>query len=135
MFRVYDKEKHTLVNESICLSGYGDMYLCKKNMFGKETMRLVPNRNYVIQKDIGLHDNNGCLIFEGDICQINSLNVVGVVAYEPSRAAYYLFDYENSTYYFLNLDRCNNDITIIGNVIENPDLINEYKSEVDHDDK
>ena len=103
--------------------GYGcndDLSVSKKALFGAEKLSLVP---YTYQRDIGLPDKNNVLIFEGDICKAESINVVGMIAYVPEHAAYYLLDYENSKYYELNEERCKS-IEVIGNMFEHSDLLN-----------
>lgn len=122
MYRVYDTKENKWVKEGIYLSPNNDLSTSKKAMFGAEKLTLVSNQRYVDQRDIGLHDKNGNLIFEGDICKINHLNVIGVIAYAPFHAAYYLFDYEHSKYYVLNAEKCKL-MEIVGNIFENRDLI------------
>lgn len=126
MYRVYDTKENKWVKDGIYLSPNNDLSTLKKSVFGTKKLTLVSNQRYVDQRDIGLNDKNGNLIFEGDICKIEQFNVVGVVAYTPHYAAYHLFDYEHSMYYILSTEKCK-FIEIIGNIFDTPDLIPQMK--------
>ena len=124
MYRVYDnKEKHW-VKKGIYISPNNDLSISKKAMFGTEKLSLVSGQRYTFHRDIGLHDRNNVLIFEGDICKITLEHeeVIGVVAYCPEHAAYYVFDYQNYKYYTLGIDK-QNKIEVIGNVLDNDSLL------------
>lgn len=122
MYRVYDNVEKCWVKKEIYISPNDDLSMSKKSMFGTEKLSLVSNQRYIFHKDIGLRDMNKTPIFEGDICKIAKLNVVGVIAYCFEHAAYYLFDYSNFRYYSLGIDKCK-EIEVIGNVFDNNDLL------------
>ena len=122
MYRVYDNKEKCWVKKGVYISPNNDLSISKKAMFGTEKLSLVSNQRYVFHRDIGLRDMNNTLIFEGDVCRIARLDTVGVIAYYPEHAAYYLFDYTNSKYYTLGIDKCK-EIEIIGNVFDNDDLL------------
>ena len=122
MYRVYDSKEKCWVKEGIYISPNNDLSISKKAMFGAEKLSLVSYQRYIFHRDIGLHDMNETLIFEGDICRIARLDVIGVIAYCSEHASYYLFDYTNSKYYVLGITKCK-EIEVIGNVLENNDLL------------
>lgn len=122
MYRVYDNKDKCWVKKGIYISPNNDLSISKKAMFGTEKLSLVSNQRYVFHRDIGLRDMNNTLIFEGDVCRIARLDTVGIVAYCSEHAAYYLFDYANSKYYTLGIDKCK-EIEVIGNVFDNEDLL------------
>ena len=122
MYRVYDNKEKCWVKEGIYISPNNDLFISKKAMFGAEKLSLISNQRYIFHRDIGLHDMNEALIFEGDICRIARLDVIGFIDYYAEHASYYLFDYANSKYYVLDTDKCK-EIEVIGNVLENKDLL------------
>ena len=122
MYRVYDNKEKRFVREGIYLSPNDDLSTSKKALFGTEKLSLVSDQRYTFHKDIGLYDKNNILIFEGDICRIQFLDSIGMVAYVPEHAAYYLFDYKNSKYYTLGTAQCK-EVEIIGNIFDNADLL------------
>lgn len=122
MYRVYDNEKKKWVTEGIYLSPNDELSTSKKALFGAEKLSLVSEERYTYHRDIGLEDGNGNLIFEGDICKATFHNIMGVVAYVPEHASYYLLDDVNLKYYPLGEDYCKN-IEIIGNVFDNREFL------------
>lgn len=122
MYRVYDNKEEKWLREGFFLSPNGDMYIPKKSLFLNK-LTLASEQRYVVQNEIGLHDKNGKLIFEGDICKIAALNVVGVIAYVSQHASYYLLDDKHMRYYPLYEKPIGKQIEVIGNVCENSDLL------------
>lgn len=122
MYRVYDNKECKWVREGIYLSPNNDLSTSKKALFGTEKLSLASEHRYTYHRDIGLNDVNGHIIFEGDICKIDRLNVIGVIVYVSEHASYYLLDEKNFKYYPLSEDRCR-EIEIIGNIFENKDLL------------
>ena len=122
MYRVYSKNEKKWLKEGVYLSPNNDLYISKKTLFGTEKLILVSDNKYIWHKDIGLYDKNDTLIFEGDICRIEHLDIVGVIAYASERASYYIFDDKNSKYYTVRVDYCK-QIEVIGNICENQNLL------------
>jgi len=125
-FRIYDKKKKEWLRDGIYMSPINDIYVSKKTLFCTEKLSLVSNNRYIHHTDIGLTDKNHILIFEGDICRIEELEVIGVVAYAPEIASYCLLDDKNLKYYPLGEERCK-QVEVIGNVFDNSELIEEKK--------
>lgn len=128
MFRIFDHREKKWVRENIFLTPMNDLYVLNEKRFRKKRLQIVADTRYTCQKDIDLFDVNGRLIFEGDICKISPSNAVGVIAYIPERASYYLLDEENLKYYPLTKERCR-QMEIIGNIMENDDLIHHRQEE------
>ena len=122
MYRVFDNKTGKWVREGIYLSPNNDLSTSKKALFGTEKLSLASEHRYKYHRDIGLNDINGHLIFEGDICKIEHINVVGVIAYISEHASYYLLDEKNLKYYPLGEERCR-QIEIVGNIFDNKDLL------------
>lgn len=131
MFRIYDKKEKKFIRENIYISPIGDVFISSKKMFGTEKLNLVSSERYVYQKDIGLYDVNKWLIYEGDICKVDRLNVTGVIAYAPEYASYFLFDDQNLKYYPLTEERCK-EIEIIGNVFDTSIQVDNVNDSVDN---
>jgi hypothetical protein len=130
MFRVYDNKKHYwhLSGEKFFISLNGDLYMAKKTLFGTVKLTMVTNHRYTYQNSIGLCDMNKVMIFEGDICKIEHLDVCGVIAYITELACYCLLDDKELKYYPLDEEHCR-QLKIIGNVFDN-DLSEENTEEV-----
>ena len=129
MYRVFDSLKHCWVKKNIYLAPNNDLFVSTKTLFGAEKLSLVSDNRYIWHKDIGLNDKNNVRIFEGDICKVEHLDIIGVIAYIPEYASYCLLDDKNLKYYLLGEDRCK-DIEVIGNVFDNQDLLVVEESEV-----
>lgn len=124
MYRVYDNKENVWLREGFFISPNGDMYISDKRIFGNlHRLLLVPEQRFIVQYGIGANDINGKLIFEGDICKIVERNVIGVIAYIPEHASYYLLDNKNFKYYPLHEKSIGEYIEVIGNVCENSDLL------------
>ena len=124
MYRVYDNKEKGWVQDCIYLSPNDDLSMekTKKSLFGKSKLTLVSEQRYTYQRDIGLLDKKGNLIFEGDICSTKSGDVMGVIAYVSEHASYYLLDDREMKYYPLGEERCKH-LEVIGNIFENKDLL------------
>ena len=122
MYRVYSHIENKWIKRDVYLAPNNDLFISKKTLFGTEKLSLVSDKKYTYHKDIGLNDKNNVLIFEGDICKIEHLNVIGTISYIPEHASYYLLDDKNLKYYPLSEEHCK-QIEIIGNVFDNQDLL------------
>ena len=124
-FRVYDtKEKKWVSN--CYLNQFDDLLLSEKKRFGKEKTTMLPDSRYVWHRDIGYLDKNDNLIFEGDICNINTSkgDFVCVVAYVPSCCSYLLAhsDGEKIDLYEF-YEEAKDLIEIVGNIFDNADMV------------
>jgi len=122
MYRVYCRIEKKWLKEGVYLSPNNDLYISKKTLFGAEKLFLVSDNKYIWHKSTETYDKNNTLIFEGDICKIEHLDAIGMIAYIPELASYCLLDDKNLKYYTLGEDRCE-QIEVIGNVLENKDLM------------
>lgn len=99
----------------------------------------IPNKNYyaimpqtaasytiqvihaTVCQYIGLKDKNGKKIFDGDIIK-NWFDEIGSLKYEQKRAAFVVNNLKNVYILWTN-----KDIEVIGNIFENPELLEENK--------
>lgn len=135
MFRIYDNEAKKWVKDDAFISQIGDVFIAKKSRmskFGYEKMQLVSERKYTVQYSIGVNDKNGKLIYAGDICKCDIEDgIICVIAYTAEKGAYLLFDTENMVYYPI-VEELWNKIEVIGNVMENGDIIPEPKEKAEN---
>lgn len=119
MFRVYDKKLEKWVSDDeFCISSYGDLFIVKHTMFGKDKIDLVSDDRYIVHNYINANDVYGNPIFEGDICMhTEDESTYGVVAYSDEHAAYYVFDENNSAYYML-IGENREEMRVVGNVFD-----------------
>lgn len=87
----------------------------------------LDNDRYVVEQFTGLHDKNGREIYEGDILDIGLRDqdgkpVVAPVSYEAYLAGYVL---DNRGYGIWQ--RLGGDCEVVGNIFENPELLEAYK--------
>ena len=128
MYRVYNNKEKCWVRDGVYLSPNNDLSTSKKTLFGAEKLSLVSDNRYTWHRDIGLYDKNNKLVFEGDICKCKDGVFTGVVSYVREHAAYYLLDDEHMTYYPLGVEHMDM-VEVIGNVLENQDLLHTAKVE------
>ena len=109
-FRAWDKETKTM-------NGMAEIYRNRN-----QEIELHPRDDEIIlMQSTGLHDKNGKEIFEGDILGTKDGLLNGVVEYRAD-----LGMFVNSLIRYNNFERlCNigSDREIIGNIYENPELL------------
>lgn len=127
-YRVWDTKDERFVPYNVYLAPNNDLFLAKKSLFGTEKLHLVSNTRYVCQLDIGVRDKMHRRIYEGDICEAEEKGFIGVVVYVPEYASYFLLDDEHSTCYPLGTE-FSDQIKVIGNICEQPQLLPMAKSE------
>lgn len=122
MYRVYNKSKKTWVTDSIYLSPAptNELYISKKTILGGLKLIYVDNEDFVIHRDIGLHDNNEVLIYEGDFleCRVSEDRIVrGVVSYAHEISSYVILCFDCNEYFTLGSE-VSEFIEVIGNVFD-----------------
>lgn len=127
-FRLYDHKKKQWLRSGFYVNSLGDVCFPKKSLFGNGKMSLASDTKYTLHQSVGAYDINGNMIYEGDICRnCNDHNIIGVVSYYPEQACYLLFEAKYDAKYRMNAFMIDNnsrsEMEIIGNVIDNQDLI------------
>lgn len=121
-FRAWLKKKQEMDNEVDQINWFNG----ELDFIGDGITYMVKADDLVLMQSTGLFDKNGQEIFEGDILGTKDGLLNGVVEYRKD-----LGMWTNSLIRYNNFERlCNvaSDRKIIGNVYQNPDLL-----EVDHD--
>ena len=113
-FKAWSKdEKRMLINVSL-LDGFPCI---------RENGKLVCYGNCEIMQCTGLKDKSGREIYEGDIIVDNSGEKYVCEWGEPE-AGFYLYQLSSArTFYFCNFEE--NELKIVGNIHENPELLKE----------
>ena len=129
MYRVFDKRKNRWVRDDIFLTQSGMLCKIKRGIFGRSKIVLLYDDEYIYHNAIELTDREGRAIFEGDIVKayINGddekvLPIIAEIAYIYQLASYVLLDYATGYYYSLGEEQCN-FVEVIGNVLDNPELL------------
>ena len=114
-FRAWDKtENHMYKWENLLNQNL-------KNIF------TIPKQcGYNIMQFTGLHDKNGKEIYEGDIVSFNLKSdsegqpyIIGYIEYQTTFSGYRIMSFEGS----FALDYNIKDIEVIGNIYDNPELL------------
>ena len=126
MYRVFDTLNGVFCNPNeILISCYDDKLLtCGKSVLGWRKLADLEKGRYVVHESIGITDKSGSLVYEGDICKLESASgdvIYCTVAYMPSMAAYLLFDEDNGVYYHFD-EYIVKDMTVMGNVFDKPEM-------------
>ena len=98
----------------ICQSGFADWNMPRPI----QGIDVVPD---TVGQCTGLRDKNGTLIFEGDICK--SIDGLFLIAWDDKKCAYLMrfHDYPNESLYMEEMWK---DSEVIGNIYDNPELLN-----------
>jgi len=111
-YRAWDKVNNIMFNA--CFVGIGKVFSMTKTF--KPSKQL---ENVIVMQYTGLKDKNGVEIYEGDIIVFDSLPKVKVhIEWRKENACFHFGNwYENCFPY------TSTDATIIGNIYENPELL------------
>lgn len=121
MYRMWDHEKEHWIKDFYIMPS-GEAFTFKKKLFGSKLVPM-PEDKYTLHRNIGACDRNGKPIYEGDIIvNTEDSDIRGVVAYSSDHAAYYIFDEKHGSYYGI-LNATRDEMEIIGNCFENPDVL------------
>lgn len=120
-FRVWDKEKNEM--ECDLYDEPGDMQISCINEVFKD---YLSNNRYIVEQCTGLKDKNGKSIYDGDILQDGEQKIK--VVFDEERHCF-MFEYQYTRAYkpISCLDVLEGDFEIIGNIHENPDLLEELR--------
>ena len=126
-FRAWDKKNKAmfypqeLIQLDRVYAGYFDDSGCPKT-----------DENIILMQYTGLKDKNGREIYEGDIVKYKGLlgrKKIGIVKYIEEEALFAIIEnYTKDTLWSFDLS-CADDLEVIGNIYENPELLEEVDEE------
>lgn len=123
LYRVFDKKTNKRIEDETYLS-YKNQLFHKSNI--KEPMS---PESYILQHATPYRDKDNQIIFDGDICFYQVLNLYGIIRQENS---VYLFD---SGEHQIDINDIHKILTVIGNIRDNSNLIcanNSIWFDIDH---
>lgn len=126
-FRAWDKKKSEYWTDMLCDMAECDVYDDTLSMWDVAyMMKTGDNSRFDFEQHTGLKDKNGKEIYEGDIVVCGVVeDFKGVVEYNPYSCLYFVN--KAPLQYFVrndnNLQNLEVDIKVIGNIHENPELL------------
>jgi len=117
-FRAWDNATESMV-DALCHDVYGLDEIIEKVS------------RYSVMQYIGLKDKNGKEIYEGDICKSHQYKYWqrGVVTWIDSRVSFMLIQGDGLIGINDNDGLWNEDLEVIGNIYENPELLEKARGE------
>lgn len=121
MFRVYSIKEKRWMRDNVYLSPYiNDLYVSKRNVFGRKKLKLESIDDYVIHKNSGLFDKYESPIYEGDYVKAQvseDKTVIGMVVFAPELASYIILCDDTSQWFSLGSE-VSKHIQVIGNAFD-----------------
>jgi uncharacterized phage protein (TIGR01671 family) len=132
-FRVWDNIEKAYLNEKdIAINNLNNIFIFEiydKNDTDLWYMRLLPdpdNKRHVIEQYTGLKDKNGTEIYEGDV--VETPEYPGKIVYNEKYACFELWRPRSSDCFIAlthQQDIGMGDLEVVGNIHENPELLEE----------
>lgn len=101
---------------------------------GYDQISVYKVSSYTVGQYTGLTDKNGNKIFEGDIIQTERYGDIEnlIVKYDVELASFYAVDYKEHNYYFTDNYFLSKNCKIIGNICDNPEMLDDAFEPVLH---
>lgn len=130
-FRVWDNQEKVYLNKKdIAIDNLGNVFVfegCNDNDADLWHVRILvdpDNERYIIEQSTGLKDKNGTEIYEGDVIKVERDGIIYRV--EWIHGGFGLEPRYNSPFYpILGNVELRERIEVIGNIHENPELLEE----------
>lgn len=123
-FRCWDRFKQRWSNYKI---NDGTVYFMDKNTgvwYGSYNKRY---KDFNLMQYTGLKDKNGKEIYEGDIVKLRANHGIGVIKYSDEWGAFVVEYIKPRSLAVLGMHYYKEDIEILGNIYENPELMEEVR--------
>ena len=134
-FRAWDKE-YELMTDWFWLSSEGDLYETPVTVYDTPHRDIERNDDLIVMQSTGWKDKNGVEIYEGDIVDITQYfggHPYGEIKYIIKRSKYnnnLVADSESGDWRRPEVSmsfRGSDDYEVIGNIYENPELLEELE--------
>ena len=124
-FRAWDIEAKCYVQEPILVDNFGQVYVvCEEASKEEGTCLITGKPNVIIEQYTGLKDKNGKEICEGDIirCHGDDRFIAPVIRHDNSGGFCWVSCYKEECFIPKS-----DEVEVIGNIHENPELIEKEK--------
>jgi uncharacterized phage protein (TIGR01671 family) len=118
-FRAWDKD-------DLCMRDWDNLL---SHVYAKDKNTIFNDSDYEVMQFTGLHDKNGKEIYEGDI--VKHFNGVQVVEWSEDSASFQMNLNDNVLDQEVSFD--SQDVEVIGNIYENPELVGGTQKGLDSD--
>ena len=121
-FRAWHKEKKIIGNALGIDTLHKEIFFSNENV---DCYEHVDFKNIELMEYTGLNDKNDREIYEGDIVKLRANHGIGVVKYYDEWGAFVVEYIKSKPLVVLGMNYYKEDIEVIGNIYENPELIKE----------
>ena len=128
-FKAWNKVREEMINDcDLVITSNGSVLAGDLNYDVESGMLADVTDNVVIMLSTGLKDKNGVGIFEGDIVEFKypydkRIKTKGVIVRNDNKACFGISMKETTEQYELYRITAENYLTVIGNIYENPELL------------
>ena len=133
-FRAWSKAREKMINDcDLAITSDGSVLAGDLDYMGNSSMCPDVTDNVVIMLSTGLEDKNGVEIFEGDIVEFKypydkRIKTKGIIVRNDNKACFGVSMKETTEQYELYRITAENYLTVIGDVYQNPELLEDrYK--------
>lgn len=124
-FRAWDIEAKCYIQEPILIDSFGQVYeVCEEASKEKGTCLIEHKPNVILEQSTGLEDKNGKEICQGDIirCHGGDRFIAPVIRHNNSGGFCWVSCYKEECFIPES-----DEVEVIGNIHENPELLKESK--------
>ena len=125
-FRIFDKQEEEFLNEEdYAINFVGTIF---KACLDEEVFEVLDADMYIVTQCTGLKDRNGNEIYEGDIVKHLANDKILEIVFREDDVEFSAKEHTKylPKYYNFRKDMANNRLQVIGNIYNNPELLNNH---------